>query len=77
MWYICHSHRNWATKFNLAVRARMYGGSKSVSSTDAQVSQHDSTCMREGFSHLNEKTDNCDVIIMTSLLHCLCKFRVV
>ena len=30
-------------------------------------------CMQEGFSCLNEETDDCDVIIMMSLSYCLHK----
>ena len=52
---VCHSHRNWATKFNLAGHARTF----------SMTQLH----MHEGFSHLNEMTDNCDVITMTSLSH--------
>ena len=33
--------------------------------------------MHEDFSCLNEKTDDHGIIIVTSLLHCLCKLTVV
>ena len=33
-------------------------------------------CMHKGFSCLNKKIDDCDIIIMTSLSHCIHKLTV-
>ena len=40
--YICHGHKNWSMKFNLACHASTCGVSLGMP-VDAQVSQHDST----------------------------------
>ena len=45
--YICHSHRNWGMKFNLAGCLGMHGISWGASA-DVQASQHDTTVHASG-----------------------------
>ena len=49
--------QNWQDSSCMAVRDDRVG-----TPTDAQVVQHDSTGHVQGFSHLKEETDDCDVI---------------